>query len=133
MIITTTDQIEGKRIVEVKGLVQGNTVRARNVGRDIIANFRNIIGGEIVGYTNLMTEARSQASERMEAPAEELGANAIVGMRFRHVDGARRSVRTAGVRHGGGRRGRGLAVVPRDVVNRRGVGVAPPMPPCGRR
>ena len=82
MIITTTDQIEGKRIVEVKGLVQGNTVRARNVGRDIIANFRNIIGGEIVGYTNLMTEARNQASERMEAQAEELGANAIVGMRF---------------------------------------------------
>ena len=82
MIITTTDQIEGKRIVEVKGLVQGNTVRARNVGRDIIANFRNIIGGEIVGYTNLMTEARSQASERMEAQAKELGANAIVGMRF---------------------------------------------------
>ena len=82
MIITTTDQIEGKRIVEVKGLVQGNTVRARNVGRDIIANFRNIIGGEIVGYTNLMTEARGQAGERMEAQAEELGANAIVGMRF---------------------------------------------------
>ena len=82
MIITTTDQIEGKRIVEVKGLVQGNTIRARNVGRDIRAGFRNIIGGEIVEYTNLMTEARSQAGERMEAQAEELGANAIVGMRF---------------------------------------------------
>ena len=93
MIITTTDQIEGKRIVEVKGLVQGNTVRARNVGRDIIANFRNIIGGEIVGYTNLMTEARSQASERMEAQAEELGANALVRHAPCHVDGARRSVR----------------------------------------
>ena len=82
MIITTTDQIEDKRIVEVKGLVQGNTIRARNVGRDIMAGFRNIIGGEIVEYTNLMTEARGQASERMVAQAEEVGANAIVGMRF---------------------------------------------------
>ena len=109
MIITTTDQIEGKRIVEVKGLVQGNTVRARNVGRDIIANFRNIIGGEIVGYTNLMTEARNQASERMEAQAEELGANAIVGMRFVTSMVLAGASELLAYGTGGDRRGRGLA------------------------
>ncbi len=82
MILSTTDQIEGMRIVEVKGLVQGNTIRARHVGRDIMAGLRNIVGGEVTEYTRLMTESRAQAARRMEEEAERRGANAVVGVRF---------------------------------------------------
>ena len=82
MIMATTDQIPGKRITEVKGLVQGNTIRARHLGRDIMAAFRNVVGGEISEYTRLMTESRAQAASRMTADAEILGANAVVGLRF---------------------------------------------------
>ena len=82
MIIVTTDQIEGMPITKVLGLVRGNTVRARNIGRDIMAGLRNIVGGEITEYTKLLTDAREQAIRRMVAEAEALGANAVVATRF---------------------------------------------------
>ncbi len=82
MLIVTTDGIPGKRIVRVLGLVRGNTVRARNVGRDIMAFLRNIAGGEIVEYTKMIAESREQSLDRMVGEAEELGANAIIACRF---------------------------------------------------
>lgn len=82
MIIVTTEQIQGREIDEVVGMVRGNAVRARNIGRDILAMFRNIIGGELAGYTQLQAESREQATERMAAAAEALGADAIVTVRF---------------------------------------------------
>ncbi len=82
MILATSDQVPGKRITEVKGLVQGNTIRARNIGRDIVAGLRNIVGGEVTEYTRLMSESREQAIGRMVEQAEGMGANAVVGMRF---------------------------------------------------
>ena len=82
MIITTSDQVEGKRIVKTIGMVKGNTIRARHVGRDIMAGLRGIVGGEITEYTKMMAEAREQAIQRMIEDAETQGANAIVSMRF---------------------------------------------------
>ncbi|MBN2413515.1 YbjQ family protein [candidate division KSB1 bacterium] len=82
MIIVTTSTITGKKIVKTLGLVRGNTIRARNIGKDILAGLKQIVGGEIEGYTKLMAEAREQAIDRMIADAEKLGANAIVEMRF---------------------------------------------------
>ncbi len=82
MIIVTTGTITGKKIVKTVGLVRGNTIRARNIGKDILAGLKQIVGGEIAGYTKLMAEAREQAIDRMVAEAESLGANAIVEMRF---------------------------------------------------
>ncbi len=82
MIIVTTETIEGKRIIETLGLVRGNTIRARHIGRDIMAGLRTIVGGEIKEYTQMLSQARDQAVERMVAQAERLGANAIVGVRF---------------------------------------------------
>ena len=82
MIIATTEEVPGKRVTVVKGLVQGNTIRSRHVGRDILAGFKNIVGGEIGEYTRLMTESRKQATDRMVAEAEALGANAVIGVRF---------------------------------------------------
>ena len=82
MILVNTETIPGMRIVQVKGIVQGNTVRAKHVGRDIAASFKNIVGGELKGYTELLTEARREALRRMIAQAEELGANAVVNVRF---------------------------------------------------
>ena len=82
MIITTTETISGKKVVKTLGLVKGNTIRARHVGRDIVAGFRNIIGGEIIEYTKMLAESREQALDRMQEEAKKLGANAIVGMRF---------------------------------------------------
>ncbi|MEM9446176.1 MAG: YbjQ family protein [Verrucomicrobiota bacterium] len=82
MIVVNTEIIPGKTIINVKGIVQGNTVRAKHVGRDIAAGFKNIVGGELTGYTELLVEARSEATERMLAQAEELGANAVVNVRF---------------------------------------------------
>jgi len=82
MIIVTTSTIAGKEIVETLGLVRGNTIRARHVGKDILAGFKNILGGEIEEYTKLMGEAREQAIDRMIERAEELGANAVVNVRF---------------------------------------------------
>ncbi len=82
MILVNTETVPGYTIREVKGLVQGNTIRAKHVGRDIAAGFKNLVGGELKGYTELLTEARRQAIERMMAQAQELGANAIVNVRF---------------------------------------------------
>ncbi len=82
MLISTTETIEGKRIIKHLGLVRGNTIRARHIGRDIMAAFRNIVGGEITDYTKMMAESREQAIDRMVEEAQTLGANAIVGMKF---------------------------------------------------
>jgi uncharacterized protein YbjQ (UPF0145 family) len=82
MIITTTSTIHGKRVVRTLGLVRGNTIRTRHVGRDITAALRNLVGGEISEYTKLFAEAREQAIDRMVEEAEGLGANAVVEIRF---------------------------------------------------
>ena len=82
MIITTTDSIPGKKIVTTFGLVRGNTIRARHVGKDIGAILKGIVGGEISEYTKLMGEAREQALDRMKDEAERMNANAIVTVRF---------------------------------------------------
>ena len=82
MIITTAEQIEDKKIVKTIGWVKGNTIRARHLGRDIMAGFRGVVGGEITEYTKMMAEAREQAVQRMIEDAEKQGANAIVSMRF---------------------------------------------------
>ena len=82
MIIVTSDTVPGKRITKVLGLVRGNTIRARHIGRDIMASLRNIAGGEIVEYTKMIAESREQAIDRMIDEAKALGANAIVTLRF---------------------------------------------------
>ncbi len=82
MIITTTDYVPGREIAEVLDIARGSTVRARNIGRDIVAGLKNIVGGEIEEYTRLMADAREQAIERMAADAEVLGADAVVNVRF---------------------------------------------------
>lgn len=82
MIITTSETVAGHRIVKTLGIVRGNTVRARHVGRDILAGLRNIVGGEIHEYTKLMAESREQTIDRMVADALKLGANAVVATRF---------------------------------------------------
>ena len=82
MIITTTAEIQGRAVTENLGLVRGNTIRARFIGRDIMAVFRALAGGEIGEYTKMLAEAREQASDRMIEEAESLGADAIVTTRF---------------------------------------------------
>ncbi len=82
MIIVTTDQVEGKKIVKTIGMVKGNTIRARHLGRDIMAGLRSMVGGEIKEYTKMMAESREQAIERMKEDAKNQGANAIISMRF---------------------------------------------------
>ena len=82
MIIVTTDLIPGKTIKKNLGLVRGNTIRARHLGRDILAFLRGIVGGEIRDYTKMMAESREQALDRMVEEAESLGANAIINVRF---------------------------------------------------
>ena len=82
MIVSTSETIALHRILRTLGLVRGNTIRARHVGTDITAAFRNIVGGEIGEYTKLLGEAREQALDRMVAEAEELGANGVVMVRF---------------------------------------------------
>lgn len=82
MIITTAERIEGKNITRTVGLVKGSTIRARHVGRDIMAGLRGIVGGEITDYTKMMADSREQALQRMVQDAEKQGANAIVGLRF---------------------------------------------------
>jgi uncharacterized protein YbjQ (UPF0145 family) len=82
MIITTTMEIPGHRLVRTLGLVRGNTIRARHLGRDVMAVLRNIAGGEVTEYTKMLAEAREQALDRMVEEAQMLGANAIVGIRF---------------------------------------------------
>jgi uncharacterized protein YbjQ (UPF0145 family) len=82
MIVVNTETIPGHEVVELKGLVQGNTIRAKHVGRDIGAGLKNLVGGELKAYTELMTEARREAVGRMLSQAQALGANAVVNVRF---------------------------------------------------
>tara|TARA_B100000315_G_scaffold259884_1_gene317852 strand:- start:4164 stop:4490 length:327 start_codon:yes stop_codon:yes gene_type:complete len=82
MVLTNTETIPGKRIVEHFGLVSGSTVRARHVGADIAAGLKNVVGGELRGYTQLLNESRNQAVQRMIQTAEQLGANAVINVRF---------------------------------------------------
>ena len=82
MIVVTTPRVEGMCIVRVLGLVRGNTVRSRHIGRDLLAGIRNVVGGEIPEYTKLLAESREQAVDRMVEEARALGGNAIVQMRF---------------------------------------------------
>ena len=82
MIVVNTETVAGYKVREVKGLVQGNTIRAKHLGRDFAAGLKNLVGGELTGYTELLIEARRQALERMLAQAEQLGANAVVNVRF---------------------------------------------------
>jgi len=82
MIVVTTDSIEGKQVVKTLGLVRGSTIRARHIGRDVMASLRNIVGGEITDYTKMLAESREQALQRMVEQAEGMGANAIISTRF---------------------------------------------------
>ena len=82
MIITTTEHIEGKKIKKTIGMVKGSTIRAKHIGKDIMAAFRGMAGGEISEYTKMMAEAREEAIQRMVEDAEKQGANAIISVRF---------------------------------------------------
>ena len=82
IMVTTSPQIAGKKVVKTIGLVRGNTIRARHLGRDIMAGLRNLVGGEVTEYAKLLAESREQALDRMLAQADELGANAVIGLQF---------------------------------------------------
>lgn len=82
MIITTTATVPGNEITEILGIARGSTVRARNIGRDIFAGLKNIVGGEIEEYTKLQAQSREQAMQRMVKDAERLGADAVINVRF---------------------------------------------------
>ena len=86
MIITTTFDVPGKKIDKTLGVVKGNTIRARHVGRDIMAGLKNIVGGEIKSYTQLLNSARDEAIERMKDEAKKLNADAVVGLRMTTSD-----------------------------------------------
>jgi len=82
MYVTNIESIPGKTIVEHFGLVQGSTVRAKHIGRDLMAGLKNLVGGELKGYTELLSEARDEAVQRMLSEAKKMGANAVVNVRF---------------------------------------------------
>jgi len=82
MIVSNTEDVPGKTIVEFYGVVSGSTVRAKHFGRDFMASLKNIVGGELKGYTELLNEARTEAMARMVKQAESVGANAVVNVRF---------------------------------------------------
>ncbi len=82
MLLTTLEYVPGKTITKHLGLVQGSTVRAKHVGRDIMAGFKNVFGGELKGYTELLQESREEAIDRMKQQAQSIGANAILNIRF---------------------------------------------------
>ena len=82
MIVVTSETVAGKKVVKTLGLVRGNTVRARHIGKDIMAGFRNVVGGEVHEYAKLMAESREQTLDRMVAEAYTLGANAVIATRF---------------------------------------------------
>ena len=86
MILTTTPDVHGRQVYRTLGIVRGNTIRAKNVFRDIGAGLKSLIGGELKDYTKMLTDAREQALERMISEAEELGADAIVNIRFASAD-----------------------------------------------
>jgi uncharacterized protein YbjQ (UPF0145 family) len=82
LIITTTESVEGKKVKRTLGMARGSTIRAKNIGKDIMAAFRNMAGGEITEYVQMMAQAREEALKRMEDMAEEMGANAVICVRF---------------------------------------------------
>ncbi|MFH1447358.1 MAG: YbjQ family protein [Candidatus Micrarchaeota archaeon] len=82
MKLVTTDFIVGKEITETMGVVKGNTIRAKHLGKDILAGFRHIVGGELIEYTEMLTESREEAIKRMTEDAERIGADAIINVRF---------------------------------------------------
>ncbi len=82
MIVVTSDEIPGRKIIKTLGLVRGNTIRCRNVGHDVMARLRNLVGGEISDYTKMIAEAREQSLDRLVLEAQSMGANAVVGLRF---------------------------------------------------
>ena len=82
MILTNIDAVPGRRIAEHYGIVQGSTVRARHIGSDFAAGLKNMVGGELRGYTKLLEEARTEALDRMRQQAESVGANAVINIRF---------------------------------------------------
>ena len=82
MIVVTTDSVPGRRVVRALGLVKGNTIRARHVGKDILAGLKGLVGGEITEYTKMVAESREQSLDRVIEEAESLGANAVVGLKF---------------------------------------------------
>jgi uncharacterized protein YbjQ (UPF0145 family) len=82
MILSNTETIPGKNIVEFYGVVTGNTVRAKHIGRDLMAGLKNIVGGELKGYTELLQDSRKEATDRMIEQAQSMGANAVVNVRF---------------------------------------------------
>jgi len=86
MLTTTTDEIPGKKIIKALGIARGSTIRARHVGRDFMANFKMLIGGEVKTYTQMMVTAREEAYQRMCEVAEEMGADAIVCVRFTSIE-----------------------------------------------
>ncbi len=82
IVLSNTETVPGKQIVEFYGVVTGNTVRAKHVGRDIMAGLKNIVGGELRGYTELLQESRQEATNRMAEQARSMGANAVVNVRY---------------------------------------------------
>jgi len=82
MILTNVNTVPGKKIVAHYGIVQGSTVRAKHVGRDFMAGLKNLVGGELKGYTELLQESREEAMQRMQEQARQLGANAVINIRF---------------------------------------------------
>ena len=82
MLIATTDTISGHEVAETFGIVRGSTVRAKHIGTDIVASLRNLVGGEITGYSSLLAGAREQAIDRMKDEARRVGANAVIGFRM---------------------------------------------------
>lgn len=82
IITTTTDSIPGKKVTQILGVVKGNTIRAKHIGRDIAAGFKTLVGGEIKGYTEMTTQAREEASNRMINQAVDMGADAVINIRF---------------------------------------------------
>lgn len=82
IIVVNTETVAGFRVTQVLGIVQGNTVRSKHAGRDIAAGLKNLVGGELKGYTELLTESRREAVNRMVGQAQQLGANAVVNVRF---------------------------------------------------
>jgi uncharacterized protein YbjQ (UPF0145 family) len=82
MIVVTSSEVCGRRVVRTLGLVRGNTIRARHIGKDILAGLRNLVGGEISEYTKMLAESREQALDRMTEEAQSLGANAVLDVRF---------------------------------------------------
>ena len=82
MLLTTIESVPGRQIADHFGMVQGSSVRAKHIGRDIVAGLKNLVGGELKGYTELLSETRQEATDRMVAEAEKLGADAIINVRY---------------------------------------------------